>query len=264
MIPTTKPGRATPSAQLTQSAPRTYILTLCRIASPVAIRPPQSPHLKPFTFFTSRSSHADGSERMHLHMGYFATQEQAQKWAQLLRGRYPDVLVTPAPAELLRQRDSLAPILAPAPEPATADASLTDTQVMKVLATRGAGPGTANARGDAKEDVSILRPEDTNTRRILKEAVARGAPVAFSVQLMWSEEPIELPKLPGLSIFRAYTLYKSEVARQGRTSHCLRLGFFDDAISAKQVAYYVRKSFPSVAVVPISDEERANAASSAV
>lgn len=254
MTPTTKQvGRTAESAELRQSGPRPYILTLCRLESPTSIRPPQSPHLKPFTFFTSRSRHADGSERLHLHMGYFGTQKQAQKWAQLMRARYPQVIVTPAPAALLRQRDSRVPTVSPA----TDSASLTDTQVMQVLTMRRAGPARSEPGVEAKEDVSVLRPDDTKTRRILKEAVVRGAPVSFAVQLVWSDQPIELASLPGLSIFRAYKLYKTEATRQGRLWYGLRLGFFDDAISAKQVAYYVRSRFASVAVVPISDAERA-------
>src|ERR1700730_9016668 len=57
-----------------------FMLTLCRLASPVPIRLPRSPHLKPFTFFTSRSRRPDGSERRYLHMGYLATLTDAQKW----------------------------------------------------------------------------------------------------------------------------------------------------------------------------------------
>jgi len=256
MTSTTKQAaRAAESASLTPGAAGPYMLTLCRLASPVTIRPPQSPHLKPFTFFTSRSRHTDGSERLQLHMGYFGTQEQAQKWAQLMRSRYPEVVVTPTPAEVLRQRGSGIPTLAPAattPLPAE-DPQLSDTQVMRVLTTPPAG--SAETESDV---VSVLRPDDTDTRRALKEAVVRGAPVSFAVQLMWSDQPIELSGLPGLSIFRAYTLYKTQGNRQGRPWYGLRLGFFDDAISAKQVAYYVRTSFASVAVVPITDEERAS------
>src|SRR6185437_5060931 len=45
-------------------------------------------------------------------------------------------------------------------------------------------------------------------------------------------------------------------SREGRKWYGLRLGFFNDAISAKQVAYYVRSEFNSVAVVPVSPQER--------
>jgi hypothetical protein len=39
----------------------------------------------------------------------------------------------------------------------------------------------------------------------------------------------------------------------------LRLGFFTDAVSAKQVAQYVRSEFTSVSVVPVTERERTRA-----
>ena len=57
----------------------------------------------------------------------------------------------------------------------------------------------------------------------------------------------------------AYTLYTVEGSRDGRKWFGLRLGFFSDAISAKQVAHYVRSEFTSVAVVPVSPQEKARA-----
>jgi hypothetical protein len=67
---------------------------------------------------------------------------------------------------------------------------------------------------------------------------------------------VELDKVPPLAIFSAYTLYTVEGSREGRKWFGLRLGFFSDAISAKQVAYYVRSEFASVAVVPVSPQEK--------
>jgi hypothetical protein len=93
----------------------------------------------------------------------------------------------------------------------------------------------------------------------LKEAVRENAPVAFAVQLQWSVQPVELDKVSPLAIFSAYTLYTVEGSREGRKWYGLRLGFFSDAISAKQVAHYVRSEFTSVAVVPVSPQERARA-----
>jgi hypothetical protein len=253
-----------------------YILTLCRLPRPVTIRPPQAPHFRPFTFFTTRSRRADGSERLLLHMGYFATQEQAQKWAQLLHSAYPHAIATRAPAALLQRRDCAVPTLPagtatrPAPTVVRAhhfpvdDSALTDTQVFRILETRRAVPvGEGTAVQNAAE-ISLLRPEDTDTRRVLKEAVAQGAPVSFVVQLNWSVQPVDLTSVPSLSIFRSYTLYATKRHREGRSWHSLRLGFFKDAISAKQVAYYMRSSFASAAVVPISEEERARATGSRI
>src|SRR6202030_4837811 len=102
-------------------------------------------------------------------------------------------------------------------------------------------------------------PDDTGTRRALKEAVASNSPVAFAVQLQWSVQAVDLGKVPALAIFSAYTLYTVEGSREGRKWYGLRLGFFTDAISAQQVAHYVRSEFTSVAVVPVSPQEKRRA-----
>lgn len=169
-------------------APGAYMLTLCRLPTPVSIRPPQAPQLKKFKFFTSSSRHSDGDERHYLHMGYFATLDEAQKCAQLIRRKYPQAVATRAPAAL--------------------DSS--------------------------------------------------GSNSSFALQLNWSVQPIDPNTVSLPSIVRAYTLYLNESQRDGRSWYSLRLGFFNDAISAKQVASYVRSSFSSVAVVPITEEERIN------
>ncbi|HET9391614.1 MAG TPA: hypothetical protein VFO44_18350 [Steroidobacteraceae bacterium] len=142
---------------------------------------------------------------------------------------------------------------------AAEDAVFTDTQVLKFLETRRAD-GDAGSHVDAETgSISLLKPDDTGTRRALKQAVVDNAPVSFAVQLQWSVQPIELTKVPPLAIFSAYTLYTVEGSRDGRRWYGLRLGFFTDAISAKQVAYYVRSEFTSVAVVPVSPQERTRA-----
>jgi hypothetical protein len=83
-----------------------------------------------------------------------------------------------------------------------------------------------------------------------------STPAAFAIQLQWSVQAIDLTKVPPLAIFGAYTLYTVEGSREGRRWFGLRLGFFSDANSAKQVAQYVRSEFSSVAVVPVSLKER--------
>jgi hypothetical protein len=90
-----------------------------------------------------------------------------------------------------------------------------------------------------------------------------STPAAFAVQLQWSVEQIDLARVPSLAIFGAYTLYTVEGSREGRRWFGLRLGFFSDANSAKQVAQYVRSEFSSVAVVPVSLKERDGASGAA-
>jgi len=145
------------------------------------------------------------------------------------------------------------------------DSTLTDTQVLRFLEIRREEEDTArsqpvvHADAAAESGISLLKPDDTGTRRALKEAVSHNDPVSFAVQLQWSVQPVELDKVPPLAIFSAYTLYSVEGSREGRKWYGLRLGFFNDAISAKQVAYYVRSEFASVAVVPVSPQERGRA-----
>ena len=139
------------------------------------------------------------------------------------------------------------------------DNGFTDTQVLKYLETRRSDGSEINGIDVETGAISLLKPDDTGTRRALKEAVSDNAPVWFAVQLQWSVQPVELGKVPPLAIFSAYTLYTVEGSRDGRKWYGLRLGFFSDAISAKQVAYYVRSEFTSVAVVPVSPQERTRA-----
>jgi hypothetical protein len=139
------------------------------------------------------------------------------------------------------------------------DNNFSDTQVLKFLEMRRADGSEITGVDVETGAISLLKPDDTGTRRALKEAVSDNAPVWFAVQLQWSVQPVELTKVPPLAIFSAYTLYTVEGSRDGRKWYGLRLGFFSDAISAKQVAYYVRSEFTSVAVVPVSPQERGRA-----
>jgi hypothetical protein len=160
---------------------------------------------------------------------------------------------TSATGETRLMHAPAAPRSAPAPE-----AALSDTQVLRVLEDRRPADAESTADGQAR-NIPLLKPDDTGTRKALKEAVVANAPVWFAVQLQWSVQPVDLEKVPPLAIFGAYTLYTVEGSREGRHWYGLRLGFFSDAISAKQVAYYVRSEFGSVAVVPVSPAERVRA-----
>jgi hypothetical protein len=150
----------------------------------------------------------------------------------------------------------------PATSTATqAPASLSDTQVMQILDARRTDEPIRGDADNAPSGIPMLRPDDSGTRRALKAAVQDNAAVSFAVQLQWSVQPMALDKVPPLAIFSAYTLYTVEGSRDGRAWYGLRLGFFSDAAAAKQVAHYVRSDFASVAVVPVSAQERGRAAS---
>jgi hypothetical protein len=249
----------------TRAATGHFMLTLCRLPAPVSIRPPQSPQLKPFTFFTTREREPDGSESVYLHMGFFEALADAERWVTAVHGRFPNAIATVAPATHLRPSGSKVPpgesadgprgvpqSTNPAP---VEDSSLTDTQVLRILNTRGVAQVQDNVDASNHDGIALLRPDDTNTRRALKEAVVQGAPVSFAVQLHWSAQPIDLSHVPSLAVFKAYTLYSTESRREGRSRYFLRLGFFGDPISAKEVAVQVRSNFAAAAVVPVAEAE---------
>ena len=148
----------------------------------------------------------------------------------------------------------------PASAAAQTALTLSDTQVMQILEARRTEE-PARAAVNVSDGIPMLRPDDTSTRRALKAAVQHDAAVSFAVQLQWSAQAMALDKVPPLAIFSAYTLYTVEGNREGRKWYGLRLGFFGDATAARQVAQYVRSDFASVAVVPVSPQERGRATS---
>jgi hypothetical protein len=150
-----------------------------------------------------------------------------------------------------------------APEVRAEEAGLTDTQVLRMLerrrdaAAKAATPASPPAA--AAEEIQLLRPDDLSTMTELRQGLSANAMVFFAVQLEWSVRPIDLKRVAPLAIFSAYTLYTVEGNREGRKWYGLRLGFFSDSISAKQVALYVRSEFKSVAVIPVSGREKMRA-----
>ncbi len=233
MAPTPGPSDAASHAEAANEVAPTgsgpFILTLCRLAVPIAVPQPQAPHLQRFTFFMSRARHPSGDKRFWLHMGFFATLAEAQQCSKLMQRTYPNAIASAAPAALLRERGIHVPTLQPAerargaPAPAlphlpqSDGSSLTDTQVLQILEKRH--PGGSRTRPDETRsgDIALLRPDDADTRSAMKDAVVQNAPVSFAVQLQWSVQPIDLTKVPPLSIFRALTLYVAECHRDGRS-----------------------------------------------
>ncbi|HET9473533.1 MAG TPA: hypothetical protein VFO82_06540, partial [Steroidobacteraceae bacterium] len=135
---------------------------------------------------------------------------------------------------------------------------LSDTQTIRLL-ERHTPYREGSREANVDEAIRVIKPEDTQSMQAIKSDVKRNAPVLFAVQLDWSVSAFDMAKVPPLAIFNAYTLYTTEANREGRTWYGLRLGFFSDAVSAKQVAYYVRSDFKSVSVVPVTTIEKERA-----
>lgn len=336
-----------------------FVINLCASTTPVGLVQPSHAGLKRFTFFVSRRLE-EGRERFRLHMGYFDSQEEAEKILDLVRDVYPAAWAGVAPGIKLRARAAAsdaaasvaamtdttpgsataaepaaatAPALGAAPQPPLVHAapgavaapvptvtavsvklelvpdlpraipapipeleaandgaarslsqvraaidSLGDTQPAQPARPARAAQPVAATAVPALEGAAVLRLLESArpapaTRiaapvaptvmvaRVEPAAAARprAEPALFAVQLLWSVQPIDMGKVPQLAIFSAYTLYGAEGNRDGRRWYGLRLGFFTDAVSAKQVAHYVRSEFTSVSVVPVSVRERARA-----
>jgi chemotaxis protein histidine kinase CheA len=135
---------------------------------------------------------------------------------------------------------------------------LSDTQTIRLL-ERHSPYREGSQEASVDEAIQVIKPEDAQSMAAIKSDVKRNAPVLFAVQLDWSVTPFDMGKVPPLAIFNAYTLYTTEANREGRTWYGLRLGFFSDAVSAKQVAYYVRSDFKTVSVVPVTTIEKERA-----
>jgi hypothetical protein len=74
-----------------------FVINLCASTSPMALAQPNVPALKRYTFFVSRQRD-DGRDRFRLHMGYFASQEEAEQLLEVVRDVYPAAWTGPAPA----------------------------------------------------------------------------------------------------------------------------------------------------------------------
>src|ERR1035438_546098 len=86
------------------SAPGTaFVINLCSSTSPVALSPPDHAGLKRFAFFVSRRRE-EGRERFRLHMGYFDTQEEAEKLLDIVREIYPGAWAGLSPGLRLRAK----------------------------------------------------------------------------------------------------------------------------------------------------------------
>src|ERR1700683_3578345 len=78
-----------------------FVINLCSSTSPVALSPPDHAGLKRFSFFVSRRRE-ESRERFRLHMGYFPSQEEAEKLLDIVREIYPGAWAGLAPGQRLR------------------------------------------------------------------------------------------------------------------------------------------------------------------
>jgi hypothetical protein len=72
-----------------------FVLNLCSVPGPIAVPQPRGRDLGRYAFFVSRGREGE-SDRFWLHMGYFQSRDEAQKWLGVLNRIYPMAFVAPA------------------------------------------------------------------------------------------------------------------------------------------------------------------------
>lgn len=205
-----------------------YVINLAAAPVPQPLEMPASRGLEGLVVFRSHQLH-EGRHRYRLHLGYFETRQAAERVLPLVKPYYPTAWIAAAPRSGLGSLD---------------DTNSTDFRLIHA-------PLVA-------DETSLIPSAHRPAEQGPAEEPA-DEPQRYAVQLVWSSERVETDKLPPIAIFDAYTLYTVTCQRGGTRLFGVRLGFFRSAISAGQVAVYVRPDFPGVAVVPVSDREFAYA-----
>lgn len=253
-----------------------HVITLVSSIAPLPLQAPKAPELAGLAVFRSRRVE-DGRERFRLHIGYFPSAAAAEQLLPLVRTLYPGAFVALAPQSNLGSLEDTAvarfSILKPIEEEVAARADSQPAPELLPLAPVPPPP-------------AVLSPEETLAVLTAgtPEPAAAAVPVAppppvveapkpaaeprplqrYAVQLILSKDAIDLSKIPSLAIFGGYLLYAVETEVGGRRMYGVRLGFYDDALSARLVAQYVRSDFKGVAVVPVSERETGRASSAAI
>ncbi|HSD75290.1 MAG TPA: SPOR domain-containing protein [Steroidobacteraceae bacterium] len=247
----------------------------------MALEVPDAPELEGFAVFRSRRVE-DGRDRYRLHLGYFESREDAQRVLPIVRARYPASWIALAPPDsmgslddtnvaqfkFIRQNPAKA-----APRAVSGPTPIRPTVKATLVAPRSSPASSAPVPPASTRTVNRVPMTPAQVLQLLESAPRARTPVAppkppnepaagsfaqgqkFAVQLVWSTTPVQTGNVPQLAIFEAYTLYSVQVERAGRRWYGMRLGFFKDPLSARQVALYARSDFSAAAVVPVSDRE---------
>jgi hypothetical protein len=179
-----------------------FVINLCASTSPLALVHPSDPALKRHTFFVTRHRE-DGRERFRLHMGYFATQEEAESLLVVVRDIYPAAWTGPAPSGgAPRRARATSTVAAPTPAPAPARAPSPEVSPTPILAA----PTPA-----ATDDTSPTLNRMSNVRDVLAQLSdstdkSRGAATPLAV--VTPPAPVAPPAQPvsGTALTPAQTL----------------------------------------------------------
>lgn len=147
--PAATTGKFLPAAGLQTS----FVINLCASTTPVGLVHPTQSQLKRFTFFVSRRRE-DGRERFRLHMGYFSSQQEAEKLLDVVRDIYPAAWAGVAPGQRLRSRN---PPATPAAVTAPAAVAAPAIAVVPAPALTAATPAAGGAEAAATRSLTNVR-----------------------------------------------------------------------------------------------------------
>jgi hypothetical protein len=159
------------------AASQMFVINLAASTSPMALSHPSSPELKRYTFFVSRQRQ-DGRDRFRLHMGYFATQDEAEALLDAVREVYPGAWAGPAPTTGAGRRGRIAPssvvaAAVPAPIEMPSVTTVASTSVEKTSAATSVETIVATSVAAAPEPVPTLEAM-SNVRDVIAQ-LSEGA-----------------------------------------------------------------------------------------
>ena len=223
-----------------------YVINLDSSTLPMPLDVPFRHELIGFTVFRSRALE-NGRERFFLHLGYFESVWRAEDALTVVRKHYPAAWISVAPETHLGSLD----------DTLNTEFRLLRTAYARVVTPGSAAPAPASVAAEVVASTVVKVPTLAAGNRAAVSAVP--SPQHYAVHLEWSLVAILAVDVPRLAIFEAYHMYTVRMLREGFPQHGLRLGFFNNADAARQVAAYVRPEFPGVGVVPVSHREYSRA-----
>jgi hypothetical protein len=223
-----------------------YVINLDSSSMPIPLKVPFRHELVGFSVFRSRVLE-DGRERFRLHLGYFESTRRAAEALAVIRKYYPGAWISGAPGRNLSSLD----------DTFNTEFRLVRSAYARVVTPEDGSMPPAPVTAKVVGSEILRQPDPSPPPRI--DFPSPRAPQRYAVQLEWSVAPIVSADIPRLAIFDAYSLYTVREQREGLPQNSLRLGFFKSAVSARQVADYVRPEFPAVAVIPVSGREYSRA-----
>ena len=200
-----------------------YVLTLYAADLPMALVVPAIPELDGTSVFRSRIVE-QGREIFRLHLGFFESDVRALEMLALVRPHFPGARISTLPRASLSSLD---------------DTMNTAFRVIRAARSQ-APPATAVTPGAPPPPSAP--PSSTD-------------PVRYAVELDIGAQPIDANSMTPLAVFKEYNLYTLHTGSPGGREHRLRLGFFRNVDSARQIADYVRADYPQANVVPVSERE---------